>query len=126
MSRDLLVCKRLEKRGQIGGLYLPEAMLLLAGCVLLFVIVMALRSAFAVHILWLLTAPALFVLVFLLAKTCRKTAHPHLVAAYYTFHCLAPQEITITCPYVLVVQEKKKRPGQLPAHPRLGGRNNGA
>ena len=70
--------------------------------------VMALRSAFAVHILWLLTAPALFVVVFLVAKTCRKTAHPHFLAAYLTFHCLAPQEIAIVCPYVLVVQEKKR------------------
>jgi len=117
----LLVCKPLERRGQIGGLYVPEAMLLLGGCGLLFLCIMVLRTCFAVPLLWYLTAPALFILVFWLAKAARKHAHPHWLTSWITFHWLSPQSLSIDCPYVLVIQKEKKRPCQQPGHPRLGG-----
>ncbi|MEL6152682.1 MAG: hypothetical protein AAFQ78_01510 [Bacteroidota bacterium] len=99
MNTPLLVCKRLEHRGLIGGLYVHEAMLLLMGTVLVFISSLLIRKAWNLPLLWTLTAPALFVIIALVAKTLRQqNQQPHYLMAYITFYWLAPPNLTPYAP----------------------------
>ncbi|MEL6412978.1 MAG: hypothetical protein AAFQ08_02530 [Bacteroidota bacterium] len=106
MTRPLLVCKRLEKRGQICGLYLPEAMLLLLLSLMVFLGVLLLRKVWHFHMLWTLTAPALFIITCLIAQAARKHTPPHFLMSYLTFHLLAPRHLNVKDPYYVPAKDR--------------------
>ena len=91
----LLVCKSLEERGKIMGLYLFEAMLLIMSTVLTLILTMAARSYYHFSLLWCLTAPALVSIAFLLLTTSRKHRPPFFLLSCLTFYCLAPRKLTL-------------------------------
>jgi len=95
MTRQLLVHKGLEKRGTIGALYVHEVALLGVGCLLVFFVVLFLRAALHLSLLWFLTAPSIFGIVFFLIKSLRQDENPSFLLSWLSFHCQQPQHLSI-------------------------------
>ncbi|MBX9889974.1 MAG: hypothetical protein K2X94_01750 [Amoebophilaceae bacterium] len=83
---DLIVNKRIEKRGMIGPLYIYEALFLAILTMAYFFVLVVLNFIFHVSKLWVLTCPALFFMVLFFLVFFRKSSNPTYICSRFAFY----------------------------------------
>ncbi|MHB9147575.1 MAG: hypothetical protein ACYC2U_04035 [Candidatus Amoebophilus sp.] len=68
----LLALKSLERKGQIGPLYVREAVFLLLGSLLIFFALSIIRYWTSLSLWWYTSTPCMFIMGLLLSKVLRK------------------------------------------------------
>ena len=83
----------LETPTKIGPFFWPEIMAITLLELVLFFALLILRSCFLMSRWWLLAGPALFLIVFILAKAFRGQEQPMLMLSYYSWHVMQHKKI---------------------------------
>ena len=89
----LIVNKALEHRGKIGPFFLHEVIFLTLGGMVLFLLVLFVRSYVPLSRLWLLSGPALFFVVMGLVKVLRQEDHPSLFLSWLSWRWKQPKHL---------------------------------
>ncbi|MHB9147440.1 MAG: hypothetical protein ACYC2U_03310 [Candidatus Amoebophilus sp.] len=94
----LLVEKSLERRGQIGPLYVHEAVFLLLGGFIIFFVLSIIRYWVFLSLWWYTATPCLFIISLLLSKVFRKESNPTWLFSYLSFYLQQPRYLYIQKP----------------------------